>query len=77
MSRGRAANGSGMQPRQRKDGLWEVRYCAGTDPGTGKPIRKSHENPDIQKLYKEFLGEPLSEKSHHLLHTHYFDKSIK
>ena len=43
----------------------------------GKPIRKSHENPDIQKLYKEFLGEPLSEKSHHLLHTHYFDKTIK
>ena len=43
----------------------------------GKPIRKSHENPDIQKLYKEFLGEPLSEKSHHLLHTHYFDRSIK
>ena len=43
----------------------------------GKPIRKSHENPDIQKLYKEFLGEPLSERSHKLLHTHYFDKSIK
>ncbi len=41
MARGRAANGSGTQPRQRKDGLWEVRYCAGTDPGTGKPIRKS------------------------------------
>lgn len=41
MARGRAANGSGMQPRQRKDGLWEVRYCVGTDPGTGKPIRKS------------------------------------
>ena len=41
MARGRAANGSGMQPRQRKDGLWEVRYTAGTDPGTGKPIRKS------------------------------------
>ena len=43
----------------------------------GKKLRKSHENPDIQKLYKEFLGQPLSEKSHHLLHTHYFDKSIK
>jgi NADP-reducing hydrogenase subunit HndD len=41
----------------------------------GKTIRKSHENPFIQKLYKEFLGAPLSEKSHHLLHTHYFDKS--
>lgn len=43
----------------------------------GKAIRKSHENPFIQKLYKEFLGAPLSEKSHHLLHTHYFDKSKK
>ncbi|MBR6246039.1 MAG: iron hydrogenase small subunit, partial [Bacteroidales bacterium] len=43
----------------------------------GKPIRKSHENPDIQKLYKDFLGEPLSERSEKLLHTRYFDKSIK
>lgn len=42
----------------------------------GKKLRKSHENPDIQKLYKEFLGKPLSEKSEELLHTHYFDKSI-
>ena len=40
-----------------------------------KPIRKSHENPYITKLYEEFLGKPLSEKAHHLLHTHYFDKS--
>lgn len=35
------------------------------------PVRKSHENPAIQQLYKEFLGKPLGEKSHHLLHTHY------
>lgn len=42
-----------------------------------KPIRKSHENPYIQQLYKEFLGEPCGEKAHHLLHTHYFDKSEK
>lgn len=41
MARGRAVNGSGMQPRQRKDGLWEVRYSAGINPGNGKPIRKS------------------------------------
>ncbi len=33
--------------------------------------RCSHDNPYIQKLYDEFLGKPLSEKSHHLLHTHY------
>jgi NADP-reducing hydrogenase subunit HndD len=39
-----------------------------------KEIRKSHENPYIIQLYKEFLGEPMSEKAHQLLHTHYFDK---
>ena len=35
------------------------------------PVRKSHENPEIQKIYNDFLGEPLGEKSHHLLHTKY------
>jgi NADP-reducing hydrogenase subunit HndD len=40
-----------------------------------KPIRKSHENPYIQKVYEEFLGKPMSEKAHHLLHTIYFDRS--
>jgi len=34
-------------------------------------VRQSHNNPDIQKLYKDFLGEPLSELSEKLLHTHY------
>lgn len=38
----------------------------------GKPKRFSHENPDVQKLYEEFLGHPLSEKSHELLHTFYY-----
>ncbi len=34
-------------------------------------IRKSHENPDIDLLYKDFFGEPGSHKAHELLHTHY------
>ncbi|MCI1821359.1 MAG: [FeFe] hydrogenase, group A [Megasphaera sp.] len=34
-------------------------------------FRKSHENPDIKTIYKEWLGQPLSEKSHHYLHTTY------
>ncbi|MCQ2363092.1 MAG: [FeFe] hydrogenase, group A [Acidaminococcaceae bacterium] len=34
-------------------------------------IRKSHENPEIKTLYNEFLGEPLGELSHKLLHTTY------
>ncbi len=37
----------------------------------GMEIRKSHENPEVQQIYKDFLGEPLSDKSHWLLHTHY------
>ena len=37
-------------------------------------IRKSHENPFIKKLYKEFLIEPLDEKSHHLLHTKFVSR---
>ncbi len=52
---------------------WEATYKADKD----MPIRMSHENPSIQTTYKEFLGAPLSEKAHHLLHTHYFDKKTK
>ncbi|MDY0234821.1 MAG: NADH-dependent [FeFe] hydrogenase, group A6 [Gudongella sp.] len=36
-----------------------------------KTIRKSHENPMIKKLYKDYLGEPYGEKAHELLHTKY------
>ncbi len=39
-----------------------------------KVKRLSHENSDIQKLYKEYLGTPGSEKAHHLLHTVYHQK---
>jgi NADP-reducing hydrogenase subunit HndD len=42
-----------------------------------KPLRKSHENPFILKLYEEFLDKPNSEKAHHLLHTHYFERKRK
>ncbi len=41
------------------------------------PIRKSHKNPSVKKLYEEFLGEPCGHKSHELLHTHYVDRSKK
>lgn len=37
----------------------------------GLPLRKSHENPEVIQIYKDFLGEPLGHKSHDLLHTHY------
>ena len=40
------------------------------------PLRKSHENPVVKKIYKEFLGEPLSKKAHKLLHTKYKKRSM-
>ena len=35
-------------------------------------LRFSHENPDVKALYRDYLGSPLGEKSHHLLHTDHF-----
>ncbi|MHC1711269.1 MAG: [FeFe] hydrogenase, group A [Solidesulfovibrio sp.] len=37
-------------------------------------MRKSHENPEVLKLYSDFLGEPLGHESHHLLHTEYVSR---
>lgn len=39
-----------------------------------KKLRKSHENPEILKLYKEYLGKPFGEVAHRLLHTHYEER---
>jgi NADH-quinone oxidoreductase subunit G/NADP-reducing hydrogenase subunit HndD len=39
-------------------------------------LRKSHQNPSITKIYEEFLGTPLGEKSHHLLHTKYTARGV-
>ena len=41
-----------------------------------EPLRVSHGNKSIQQLYEDFLGEPLSHKSHELLHTHYAERSV-
>lgn len=67
--------GGGGQPLHHGDSsILKARMKAIYEEDRNKPVRKSHENQSIIKLYEEFLGHPLSEKSHHLLHTHYFDK---
>jgi len=43
----------------------------------GKLLRKSHENPSLNKIYDEFFGEFGSHKAHEILHTSYKDRSIK
>ena len=63
--------GGGGQPvpvnaeirRLRREGLFSCDRAS--------ELRKSHENPEIIELYKTWLGEPLGEKAHNLLHTHY------
>ncbi len=39
-------------------------------------LRVSHKNEWVQRLYKEYLGKPLGEKSHKLLHTHYHKRDV-
>ena len=46
------------------------------DDDKADTIRKSHENPAIKELYATYLGEPGSEKAHHLLHTTYIKRKI-
>ncbi|WP_159518020.1 NADH-dependent [FeFe] hydrogenase, group A6 [Sunxiuqinia indica] len=68
--------GGGGQPYHHGDvEILKKRQKAIYAEDKNKSIRKSHENPYIKKLYDEFLGEPMSEKAHHLLHTEYFDRS--
>lgn len=38
------------------------------------PLRRSHNNPAVQKLYNDYLEKPLGERSHHLLHTTYSER---
>jgi len=63
--------GGGGQPIPTNPEIRQKRAEAIYAEDEGLPIRKSHENPEIQKLYSDFLKEPLGELSHHLLHTTY------
>ena len=53
-----------------------IRAKALYDNDAAKTIRKSHENPAIQQLYKEYFGEPGSHKAHEVLHTTYVKRVI-
>lgn len=68
---GGCVNGGG-QPYSYNDTTVKAKRAAGLyKEDTQLQFRKSHQNPDIQKLYKEFLEKPGSHKSHELLHTTY------
>jgi NADH-quinone oxidoreductase subunit G len=63
--------GGGGQPYGATDELRRQRAKGLYQEDTAGLWRCSHDNPYVQKLYAEYLGKPGSEKSHHLLHTHY------
>jgi iron only hydrogenase large subunit-like protein len=63
--------GGGGQPIPTNDEIRKKRIAAIYAEDEGMPIRKSHEVPEIKKVYEDFLEKPLGHKSHHLLHTHY------
>lgn len=66
--------GGGGQPIPTNAEIRERRAASIYFEDEHKQIRKSHENPEIARIYNDFLNEPLGEKSHHLLHTHYVER---
>lgn len=66
--------GGGGQPRFTTDEIRTARIAAIYREDEGKPNRKSHANPKIVEIYEKYLGKPLGERSHHLLHTKYFSR---
>ncbi len=68
---GGCLNGGGQPYVEDQSDALEKRKQAIYKIDKDKSIRKSHQNPDIIKLYDEFLGKPGSHKAHELLHTGY------
>ena len=68
--------GGGGQPYLTRKETRMARMDAIYEVDEHMPLRKSHENPAVQQLYKDFLKEPLGEMSHHLLHTRYTKRGL-
>ena len=63
--------GGGGQPVGTTNAVKKKRMQALYEIDRNLPVRKSHENPVLQVLYRDFLGEPGQGKAHELLHTSY------
>ena len=66
--------GGGGQPRSRDRDILRLRQQALYGVDERATLRRSHDNPVVQRLYQEYLGgAPLSEPAHRLLHTYYVE----
>ena len=63
--------GGGGQPAPVNQEIRESRQACIYECDRDAVLRKSHDNPAIKELYDTWLGKPLGEKAHRLLHTHY------
>ena len=61
----------GGQPLGTDDEVRSKRTSGSYTDDKKSAVRCSHQNPSVKKAYEEYFGQPLSEKSHHLLHTEY------
>ena len=68
--------GGGGQPQGATDEVRKARTAGMYADDERCVLRCSHHNPDVQKLYADFLGKPLSEKAHKLLHNHYHARKV-
>jgi NADH-quinone oxidoreductase subunit G/[NiFe] hydrogenase diaphorase moiety small subunit/NADP-reducing hydrogenase subunit HndD len=68
--------GGGGQPIPTSPEIRKKRMDAIYAEDASLPIRKSHENPEIIQIYNDYLGKPLGELSHKLLHTHYYPREM-
>lgn len=66
--------GGGGQPQPTNKFVRSARAKAVLERDKNMPVRKSHENPAVKKIYAEFLGAPGSEKAKELLHTRYTNR---
>ena len=66
--------GGGGQPVPTGPAIRKARIAGVMARDKEMPIRKSHENPALKKIYQEFLGHPGSEKAEELLHTKYINR---
>ena len=69
--------GGGGQPKPTNMDIRMARTKLIFNEDMNLPYRKSHENPEIIDLYKNYLKEPLGHDSHHYLHTSYTPKPVR
>lgn len=68
--------GGGGQPYGIDNDIRRKRIAGLYKDDSERTIRCSHDNPDIQRIYNDFLGDPLGEKAKALLHTHYNARKV-